>query len=115
MAGITDYFKVSAASLKIQKNDDLKKPSDTRAESKTEKTVSGNSRTDQAEISQKARGLLNLRMDAKKYLDTIDQSETLSENEVNQLKQHIESKYFVNDAVIDQIVDKIVDLPNFSE
>lgn len=115
MAGITDFFKVSSASVKIQKNENLKKPSDTRDESKTEKSVSSSVRTDQADISQKARGLLNLRMDAKKYLEDVDQSEILSENEINQLKQKIESKYFVNDAVIDQIVDKIIDLPNFTE
>lgn len=115
MSGITDFFKVSSASVKIQKNEDLKKPSETRAESKTEKSVSSNSRADQAEISQKAWGLLNLRMDARKYLDAVDNSETLSAHEVAQLKQKMESRYFINDAVVDQIVDKLLDLPNFTE
>lgn len=115
MSGITDFLKVSAASVKVRKNEDIKKPADTHAESKADKIISHNSRMDQAEISQEARGLLNLRMDAQKYIKTVDQSETLSENEINQLKQQIESKYFVNDAVIDQIVDKILDLPNFTD
>lgn len=114
MAGINDFLPIQASHNKISRNDELKKTTVKKKEPQADKSspVAGN-HLDQARISDTARNLLSLRMDARKYLDETKQGETLSENEIAQLKQKIENKYFVSDDVIDKIVDKLADLPNF--
>ncbi len=113
MAGINEYLSIQASNTKINRNDELKKPMPKKNDPSSGKLIKITDRQDQARISDTARNLLSLRMDAKKYLDDVKQGETLSENEIEQLKQKIENKYFVSDTVIDKIVDKLVDLPNF--
>ena len=113
MSGINELLNISASGQKINRNEDLKKVSEHKSEQKSEKTSSQSKRADQAQISTAARGMLSMRMDAKKYIDEVEQSQTLSENEVNQLKQKIENKYFISEDVVDKIVDKLVNLPNF--
>ena len=114
MAGINDFLSVQAPNNKINRNDKLKNTTVKNYEKTSEKaakTDAGNK--DQAQISDTARNLLNLRMDAKKYLDEVKQGEPLSENDIEQLKQKIENKYFISEDVIDKIVDKLTNLPNY--
>ena len=113
MAGINDFLSVQASNTKINRNEELKKPALKKNDLSGDKTAKTVDRQDQARISDTARNLLSLRIDAKKYLDEVKEGESLSENEINQLKQKIENKYFVSDDVIDKIVDKLADLPNF--
>ncbi len=113
MAGINDFLSIQASNSKINRNEELKKPTLKKNDPSGDKVANAVDRKDQAQISDTARNLLSLRMDAKKYLEDVKQGESLSENEIDQLKQKIENKYFVSDVVIDKIVDKLVDLPNF--
>lgn len=113
MAGINNLLNISASGNKISRNEDLKKTAANKNEQKTGNTANVSDRKDQAQISDAARSLLSLRIDAQQYVDEIEQSKTLSDNDVKELKQKINNKYFVDDVVIDKIVDKLIDLPNF--
>ncbi len=114
MAGINDFLPIQASNGKINRNEELKKTTAKKYDQATGKIAKTEvSRKDQAQISESARNLLSLRRDAKRYLDEVKQGESLSENDIERLKQKIENKYFVTDDVIDKIVDKLTDLPNF--
>ena len=113
MAGINNFINIPASTNKINRNEDLKKTANNKNEQKANNTTNVNERKDQAQISDAARSMLSLRIDAQKYVEDIEQSKTISDNEVKDLKQKINTKYFINDAVINQIVDKLIDLPNF--
>ena len=113
MADINNFFSIPASTNKINHNEDLKKTTNTKNERKADNIVNVSERKDHAQISDAARSMLSLRIDAQKYVDDIEQSKTISDNEVKDLKQKISTKYFINDAIIDQIVDKLLDLPNF--
>ena len=113
MSGINELLNISASGQKINRNEDTKRVSEHKSEQKSEKTSSQAKRTDQAQISTAARGMLSMRMDAQKYIDDVEKSQNLSENDVKQLKQKIENKYYISEEVVDKIVDKLVSLPNF--
>jgi len=113
MAGINNFLNIPASANKINRNEDLKKTANNKNEQKADNTANVSERKDQAQISNAARSMLSLRIDAQKYVDEIEQSKTLSDNDVKDLKQKINNKYFVDADVIDKIVDKLIDLPNF--
>jgi hypothetical protein len=113
MSGINEYLQISAGNQKIKRNEDVKKAPEQKTNPKADKTSAQSKRADQAQISDAARGMLTLRIDAKKYIEDVEKSKSISDNDVKQLKQKIENMYYINDDVIDKIVDKLVSMPNF--
>jgi len=113
MAGIQDFLSVRASGSKINRSEEFKKTTVKKNDQVSNKTANTQERKDQARISDTARNMLNLRIDAKKYLDNIKQNKTLSESEIDKLKQKIDDNYFIDEEVVDKIVDKLIDLPNF--
>ena len=60
------------------------------------------------EISDKAKELLALKNEAATMVDTVKQAETLSFDEIGEIKQRISSQYYFDSAVIDKIVDRLL-------
>ncbi len=73
----------------------------------------GKSSRDQVNISSEGRELLSLKSEAAKYLKDVQDSEVLSVEEVDAIKEKIASKYYFDPEVINTIVDKMINLPNF--
>ncbi len=60
------------------------------------------------DISPEARRLLDLKNEASQYVDKVKNAETLSMDEINQIKERITSQYYFDSQVIDQIVEKML-------
>jgi len=73
----------------------------------------GKASKDQVSISNAGRELLSLKSEAAKYLKDVKDSEILSVAEVDSIKEKIASKYYFDPEVINTIVDKMINLPNF--
>lgn len=116
MSGIHDILGIPPEARRVNKNDDIKQQRIAKNAHSAKTSKDGHTAVnDQAQISPEARELLALRQEVKQYLDEIKATDTLSEQDIKQIKQKIESKYFLDDKVIDKIVDKLAKLPNFLE
>ncbi len=60
------------------------------------------------DISPEAKHLLELKNEASKYLDKVKDAETLSPEQIDQIKERISSQYYFDSQVIDQIVEKML-------
>lgn len=60
------------------------------------------------EISPEAKHLLELKNEASQYLDQVKEAETLSPEQIDQIKERISSQYYFDSQVIDQIVEKML-------
>lgn len=68
---------------------------------------------DKAEISSVGRELLTLKMQASAYTEEVKQARTISESEIEAIKERIASDYYFDPEVIDKVVDKLIALPNY--
>ena len=68
-----------------------------------------------AEISQIGRDFFNLKTESKNYLDEVRNSATISTAEIESIKEKIASNYYFEPEVIDQVVDKLMRMPNFTK
>lgn len=68
-----------------------------------------------ADISQIGREFLTLKMEASRYLDEVKESSTLTQKEIEDIKDKIATNYYFEPEVIDQIVDKLLQMPNFGK
>ncbi len=69
--------------------------------------------SDKAEISSVGRELLTLKMQASKYTDEVKKADTISQVEIDAIKEKIASNYYFDPEVIDKVVDKLIALPNY--
>ena len=69
--------------------------------------------SDKAEISSVGRELLTLKMQAANYSSEVKQAQTISQTEIEAIKERIASNYYFDPEVIDKVVDKLVELPNY--
>jgi hypothetical protein len=77
-------------------------------------TVSSKVSSDKAEISSVGRELLTLKMQAAEYTEDVKKAETISQVEIDAIKEKIASNYYFDPEVIDKVVDKLIALPNYS-
>ena len=68
---------------------------------------------DKAEISSVGRELLTLKMQAVNYTEEIKQAGTITEGEIEAIKERIASNFYFDPEVIDKVVDKLIALPNY--
>lgn len=68
---------------------------------------------DKAEISSVGRELLTLKMQAASYTEEVKQSSTITDVEIEAIKERIASNYYFDPEVIDKVVDKLIALPNY--
>ena len=60
------------------------------------------------DISPEAKHLLELKNEAIQYLYKVKDAETLSPEQIDQIKERISSQYYFDSQVIDQIVEKML-------
>jgi hypothetical protein len=82
-------------------------------EAKVSESKVSSTSSDKAEISSVGRELLTLKMQAANYSQEVKQAKTISENEIEAIKERIASNYYFDPEVIDKVVDKLVALPNY--
>jgi len=75
--------------------------------------VSKASGYDKAQISSAAQKLLNLKAEAVQFTAEVKDAKTISNAEIDAIKEKIASNFYFDPEVIDKIVDKLVALPNF--
>ena len=68
---------------------------------------------DKALISSAAQRLLNIKSEAVQFTDEVKDAKTISDAEIDAIKERIASDFYFDPEVIDKIVDKLVALPNF--
>jgi len=113
MAGISHISNIAPDPNQVNKQSDIKK---TTLEHKLKKTAGQTSlsrESDQAEISQAAKELLNLKTEARKYVEQVKASKTASEQELDELKRKLQDNSYFSPEIIDAIVDKLINMPDF--
>jgi len=68
---------------------------------------------DRVEISDAAKELLHMRLDARNYVHDVEEAQTLPETKIEELKQKITDKSLLNKNTIENIANKLTSLPNF--
>ena len=113
MAGIKELLNSSGQLNNLNKTESQKKVSNKKGQD--EKVAAGKKAgaKDNAHISQAARELLTLKLEAKQHLESVKEAKTLNEKDIQTIKSKIESGHYFDDKVIDEIVRKLVDLHNY--
>jgi|GEM_PF-1289615 len=114
MATINDIYGIGPSTQKSGKNEATKKLSLEKDAGKSESVKKKTATKDSAQISTEARELLNLKIDAAKYLDEVRQAVTLNDLEIDLIKSKIQQKYYLDREIVDKIVDELAALPNFA-
>jgi len=111
---IKNIFGASPESNKIVKNNETKK-SKSVEETSTEDAKSNpvNGSGDKAEISSFGRELFKLRAEAAEYIEEIKTSRTISEEEIEEIKEKILEGHYFDPEVIDKVIDRLLNLPHF--
>ncbi len=112
MGPIRQLFQSSPDLKKTDSNKKINKSNDNGQNGKETGAVA-NSSKDQVQISPQARELLSLKVEAENYLKEIKESEIISPQEIDAIKEKIASKYYFDEEVINDLVDKLVSLPDY--
>jgi len=112
MGPIRQLFSQSPDLKKTESSKKLDKIND------KEKSVSGagtvdKGSKDQVQISVEGRNLLSIKTEASGYLKDVQESEILTHQDIDAIKEKIASKYYFDAEVIDELVDKLVSLPEY--
>jgi len=112
MGPIRQLFSTSPDLKKAESNKKLNKPSENDQSGKETGAVKSSSK-DQVQISNQGRELLSLKVEAENYLKEIKEAEVISPQEIDAIKEKIASKYYFDEDVISDLVDKLVNLPDY--
>lgn len=113
MAGINELSNISQQVKSYEKSEALKKTAGKKASSKVVPKETNDSSKDKTQISRAARELLALKQEAQKYIDQVKSAETISADQVKELKERIASRHYLDEKVIDKIIDRLINLPDF--
>jgi len=113
MGSINDVSNVGPSASRLGKNEGANKLKSEKGSDHVKKSGHKDTAKDVAQISSAGRELLALKLEAAKYVDEVKRSENFSEFEIEQIKEKIQNKYFLDSEVIDKIVDELVALPNY--
>ncbi len=69
----------------------------------------------QVNISEIAREMLKLRAEAERYLKMVQDKPTLSPEDLDDIQNKLKNNHYLRQEVVDKIVDKLLDLPNFTK
>ncbi len=75
-------------------------------------TVSSNNK-DSAEISAIGMNMLNLQTESIQYIKMIRETNTIDDEQIQEIKERILSEYYSKTAVVDIISNKMVSMPNY--
>ena len=112
MSAIKNIINASPEMNKADKNKEVKQARQKKSQ-EIAKTKGKPVSIDKAEISSAGRELLTLKAEAAAYLSKIQSAETLSAEEIEALRQKIAEGSYLSEELIDQMIDRILDLPGF--
>ena len=99
---------------KFEKNSESKKVDDRKDAGKPEKPDANSAiSADRAEISSLGRDMLSVKTEAEKYLQLIRESRIADQEELDEIREKINSDYYLDPEVIEKIIDELMALPNF--
>ncbi len=112
MSAINELYSLSSISAQVNHSDQIK-----TAENKDRKINPPNQNEiqsqDKVQISDAAKDLLKMKLEATRYVSDVEETKTISEEKLNDLKQKIAEKTYLTKNVIDQTADKLTTLPNY--
>ncbi len=112
MGPIRQLFSTSPDLKKTESNKKIDKAND-NSQNKTENDAVKGVSKDQVNISNKGRELLSLKVEAENYLKEIKEGEVISPQEIDAIKEKIAAKYYFDEEVISDLVDKLASLPDY--
>ncbi|MCB0281014.1 MAG: hypothetical protein H6627_11650 [Calditrichae bacterium] len=115
MGPIKQLFSTSPDLKKTDTNKKLNKSNESASNKDQNSASVKSTQKDQVQISSKGRELLTLKIEAESYLKDIKESETVSPQELDAIKEKIASKYYFEKEVIDDLVDRLMNLPNYMD
>ncbi|MCD6374144.1 MAG: hypothetical protein J7L94_01370 [Caldisericaceae bacterium] len=99
---------------KVNKKNNVRQADNSKASQKGVEKSSENSPKDaHVKISDSAKELMKLRAEAERYLKMIEEKETLSADKLAEIQNKLKSNQYLREEVIDKIVEKLINLPNF--
>ncbi len=114
MGGIENIFGLNSEIQKSEKSINAKKIPPKNKPKKTEE--SGKSTVlnkDQAQISDQGRSLFSWQVETMRYLDIVQKSDAVSEEDISKIKEKLASNYYLREEVVEQIAEKLMKLPFF--
>ena len=114
MGPIKDISGLSQNLKKLDKQNETRKVDLKKDKSKVDKNdtqVSTNN--DKAEISEAGRTLLNAKTESINYIKQVENTRTLSEGELDEIKEKVNSGYYFDQKVVEKIAEKLIELPNY--
>ena len=113
MDSIKHIQNTSSEFSRLDKNKNIKTLKDNSAINQEKDSTNVKSDRDLAQISNAARELLALDNEAKQYVNKIKSADVLSPEDIQKVKERVESKYYLNPNVVNNIVDKLTSLPTY--
>ncbi len=112
MSAISELYSLSSVSTQVNHSDQIK-----TSENKDRKINPPNQNEiqsqDKVQISDAAKDLLKMKLEATQYVTDVEKTKTISEDKLNELKQKIAEKTYLTENVIEQTADKLTNLPNY--
>ena len=114
MSGIDKLLGLTSDIQKTDKSHEVKKAR-VKSDKPTKESDNKDKQAiqDKADISDVGRTLLSLQVEAMRYINEVKRSETLSDSEIKEIRARLESNYYLENDVIEEIVNKLMTLPNF--
>ncbi len=115
MASIKNILNIAAQTAKLNKNSSADKPAPSEKADKSDNSGNKVSAKDSARISETARELAAVKTEAEHYVQTVKESdESEPQNErIQAVRENIENDHYSRPEVVDRIVDKLLNLPNY--
>jgi len=103
---------------KIEEKEDIKKSKPDSEKVKNDSTgleKTGKIASDRAEISQAAKTLYEYSIKNNKYKELFQKKNLLDQNEIQKIKEKIESNFYNQDNVLNKVAESLLALPTFSK
>ncbi len=113
MGPIKDISGLSQNLKKLDKQNDTRKIDSKKDAGKVEKGNQVASENDKAEISDAGRTLLNAKTEALNYVKHVENTTLLNGNELDEIREKVNSGYYFDQKVVDKIAERMLELPNF--
>lgn len=112
MSSINELYNLSSISAQVNHSDQIKAAENKDREINTPRNNELHAQ-DQVQISDAAKDLLKMRLEASHYVKTVSEAKTIPEDRMNQLKQKIANKNYLNEQIEDEIVNKLSSFPDY--
>lgn len=112
MGPIKERPGISQNLKKLDKQSDTHKI-DSNKGSDVSKSILSTSKSEKAEISDAECTLLNAKTESVRFIDQIENTRTLSESELQDIRDKVNSGYYFDQKVVEKIAELLLGLPYF--